>query len=290
MNKTYAKLLLLAVFIARGTSFLFSKTLLQTMSPMSILSVRFSTAFLILALVFFKKLRTCSAASLRGGLLLGAEYTAVLTFELYGLRLIDTGVSALIENMAIVLVPLYVAVLTRTLPKRKTMLCAALAVVGVGFLSLAQRSVTGGGLGILLIVCAALTYGACILTTEKVSRRADPITVGMIQLGTMGVLSTVIALATHSFAMPRTGSQWELMLMLVLVCSCFGFTFQPLGQKYVPAETAAVFSVVNPLTASVLGIAVAKESISVSKLIGYVLILLALFLYNLDTKPREVGK
>ena len=34
----------------------------------------------------------------------------------------------------------------------------------------------------------------------------------------------------------------------------------------------------------------AKESISVSKLIGYVLILLALFLYNLDTKPREVGK
>jgi len=290
VNKTYAKLLLLAVFIARGTSFLFSKTLLQTMPPMSILAVRFSTAFLILALVFFKKLRTCSAASLRGGLLLGLLYTAVLIFEIHGLRLIDTGVSALIENMAIVLVPLYVAVLTRSLPKRKTMLCAALAVVGVGFLSLAQSGAAGGGLGIALVVCAALTYAACILTTEKVSRRADPITVGMIQLGTMGVLSTGIALATRSFAMPRTGSQWGLMLLLVLVCSCFGFTFQPVGQKYVPAETAAVFSVVNPLTASVLGITVAGESVSASKLIGYVLILLALFLYNLNPKHREAEK
>ena len=35
-----------------------------------------------------------------------------MTFEMYGLRLIDSGVSSLIENMAILFVPLYVAVLT----------------------------------------------------------------------------------------------------------------------------------------------------------------------------------
>ena len=254
------------------------------MMPMSILAVRFLLAFLILSAVFFRKLKNCSWASLRGGVILGVLYTVCMTFEMYGLRLIDTGVSSLIENMAIVLVPIYVAVLTRTMPKRKTMLCAGLAVAGVGFLSLAQSHLEGGGLGILLIILAAMTYAVCIITTEKVSREADPITIGMIQLGTMGVLSLIISLAMGQFSLPQTGEQWLMMLMLVLVCSCFGFAFQPVGQKYVPAETAAVFTVVNPLTASILGITVAGESISASKLIGYALILSALLLYNLRQK------
>ena len=282
MSKSGAKILLLSVFIARGTSFLFSKTLMQSMSPMSVLAVRFTMAFLILAVVFVKKLRKISKASVSGGLLLGVLYTVCMAFEMYGLRLIDSGVSSLIENMAIVLVPLYVAVLTRTLPKKKTMLCAALAVIGVGFLSLSQGRVHGGGLGIILTVLAAATYAACILVTEHVSQDADPITIGIIQLGTMGILSLIISLFSGSFSFPQTGEQWIMMLLLVLVCSCFGFAFQPLGQKYLPAETAAVFTVVNPLTASVMGVTMAGESISTSKLFGFLLILIALVIYNVN--------
>lgn len=286
MSTARAKLLLIAVFVARGTSFLFSKVLLQSMSPMGILAVRFSLAFLILGALFFKKLKACSKASLIGGLVLGVLYTACMMFEMYGLRLVDTGVAALIENMAIVLVPIYVAVLTRSLPEKKTMICASLAIVGVGFLSLSQGGTAGSGFGILLTVLAAMTYAVCILTTEKVSKQADPIAIGIIQLGTMGLLSLIISLINGSFCVPRTGMQWTMMLALVLVCSCFGFAFQPVGQKYVPTETAAVFTVVNPMTASILGVTIAHEEISAMKLLGFALILLALILYNSKTGVR----
>ena len=256
------------------------------MMPMSVLAVRFMLAFLVLAAVFNKKLKNCSRVSLRGGIILGALYTVCMTFEMYGLRLIDTGVSSLIENMAIVLVPVYVAVLTKTMPKKKTMLCAALAVAGVGFLSLSQGHLSGGGFGIFLTILAAMTYAACILTTEKESHEADPITIGIIQLGTMGILSLVFSLLLGTFSLPHTGTQWLMMLLLVLLCSCFGFAFQPVGQKYVPAETAAVFTVVNPLTASIMGIAIAGESISAAKVIGFILILTALLLYNIKTMTQ----
>ena len=75
----------------------------------------------------------------------------------------------------------------------------------------------------------------------------------------------------------------RLLLFLVLLCSCFGFAFQPLGQKYVAAEEAAVLTVVNPLTASLMGILIAGESLNPMKVTGYVLILAALFLYNRNT-------
>ena len=285
MSTAKAKALLIAVFMARGTSFLFSKTLLRTMDPMNILAVRFILSFLILAVVFFGKMKKISRADVRGGVILGVLYTICMVFEMYGLRLVDSGVSALIENMAIVLVPLYVAVLTRTLPRRRTILCALLAVAGVGFLSVAQSRASGGGLGILLVSLAAMTYAACILATERVSREGDPVTIGILQLGTMGVLSLIASLAGGTVALPQTGHEWTMILLLVLVCSCFGFAFQPVGQKYVPAETAAVFTVVNPLTASVMGVTIAGETLSGSKLAGYVLILFALFLYNKKSDP-----
>ena len=84
--------------------------------------------------------------------------------------------------------------------------------------------------------------------------------------------------------MPQNGSQWTMMLILVLLCSCFGFAFQPLGQKYLQAENAAVLTVVNPLTASVLGILVADERLTVLKLVGYVIIMSALVIYNVNQK------
>ena len=64
MSTSKAKILLLAVFAARGTSFLFSKILLHSMMPLSILAVRFTMAFLILGAVFFRKLKNCSLPSL----------------------------------------------------------------------------------------------------------------------------------------------------------------------------------------------------------------------------------
>ena len=119
MNGKSARILLIFVFAARGTSFLFSKLLLQDLSPMNVIAVRFLLAFLVLALVFHKKIRGCSRAALRGGLILGAEYTFLMILEMYGLRLVDSGVSSLIEHMAVVLVPLFTAFLARTLPKKK---------------------------------------------------------------------------------------------------------------------------------------------------------------------------
>lgn len=283
MSRTSATILLIFVFMARGTSFLFSKTLMRNMSPMSVLSVRFILSFLVLALVFCRKFKCIDRKCLINGIVLGILYTICMMFEMYGLRLTDTGVSSLIENMAIVLVPLYVAAYTRTLPRGKTMLCAAMAVIGVGFLSLDQGRSAGGGLGIILIVLAAMTYAACILFTGRISHDSDPIAIGMIQLGTMGIASLLISVIIGGTDLPHGGSQWGMMLILVLVCSCFGFAFQPLGQKYLKAENAAVLTVVNPFTASILGILVVGERITVIKMIGYVLILGALIYYNLKS-------
>ncbi|MBO4896913.1 MAG: EamA family transporter [Clostridia bacterium] len=286
MKKSHAGLLLAFVFIARGTSFLFSKELMKSMSPMNILAIRFLLAFTVLSVIFNKRFHSFGKSSFKGGLILGVLYTVCMALEMYGLRLIDSGTCSLIENMAIIIVPLYVAALTRIPPKKKTILCALIAVAGVGFLSLSQSKTEGNALGITLTILAAFTYAACILATEKVSKNGDPVAIGIIQLGIMGLLSLLIAVPTGGLTFLTTSNQWLLMLILVLICSCFGFAFQPVGQKYISAEAAAILTVLNPLTASIMGIAVAGEEINASKIIGYILIIASLLIYNIKFKNK----
>ncbi len=221
-----------------------------------------------------------------GGVKLGALYTLCMLCEMYGLKTIDTGVSSLVENMAIIFVPIFAAAIARTLPKAKTIFCALLALCGVALLSLTQIKKESGGFGMFLIVAAAVTYAFCILATEKYSKDCDPVAVGIIQLGTMGLLSLLFSLAVQSFALPPGRSEWFWLLLLVLLCSCFGFTFQPVGQKYVSAESAAVLTAVNPLTAAIMGFVAAGEEISLKKLAGCAIILAALLLYNIKA-PQE---
>ena len=50
-----AKLLMISLVVARGMSFMFSKTLLFNMGPFSLLGIRFLLAFLLLFAFFYKR-------------------------------------------------------------------------------------------------------------------------------------------------------------------------------------------------------------------------------------------
>ena len=276
MSKKNAMLLMAAVMIARGTSFLFSKHLMNSLAPMNVLAVRFILAFFILLLIFNKRLFSCSRKDLQKGMWLGLSYTACMIAEMYGLRLIDTGTSSFIENSAVVIVPLYEAILTRSLPKKNILVCAAIAFAGVGFLT-----VSGGSslnIGILLAILAALIYGICVLLTKHFTQEGDPLCIGIYQLGFMGLFSALLTLIIDRPRLPESSSEWLMILMLSLVCSCFGFTLQPLAQKYISVETASVFTAVNPLSTCFIGVIFANESAGPMKLIGGLLIILAVIL------------
>ena len=73
-----AELLLAGVIVARATSYLFSKLILEGMGLYNLLALRFSLAFLLLAALFFRRLRGIDRKTLRAllilvGLVLGAR-------------------------------------------------------------------------------------------------------------------------------------------------------------------------------------------------------------------------
>ena len=261
LSRRSAELLLAGVIIARSTSYLFSKLIMEGMGLFNLLGVRFLLGFTLLTLLFFKKLRHIDGKSLIAGLIMGTMYFLVMTAELSGLKRTASSTVSFLENTAIVLVPLLQAVLSRRQPKKMAVFSAAVSLAGVALLTL------GGsvkfGLGEVFSILAALLYASAILVTDRLTHAGiDPLPAGIVQVGTIGMLAMSASFLTETPRLPAGTLEWIGIVMLAVVCTGFGFTLQPVAQSGTTADRAGMFCALNPLVASVLGVVFLHEHIA----------------------------
>ena len=273
LSRRSSELLLAGVIIARATSYLFSKISMTGLGIFNLLALRFLLAFALLAVLFCRRLRRIDRRSLWAGVIMGGMYFLVMTAELSGLKRTTSSHVSFLENTAIVLVPLLGALVYRRAPGVKAVVCAALTLAGVGFLTL------GGdvrfGLGEAFSMLAALLYAGAILVTDRLTHKGhvDALAAGIVQVVTLGLLSLAASCVFETPRLPQGGTEWLSVLALAVVCSGFGFTLQPVAQAGTTAERSGMFCALNPLVAAVLGVVFLHEQLGLQSLIGAALIL-----------------
>ena len=282
------ELLLITLITARSTSFVFSKIILEGMGTFNLLAVRFLMAFVILAILFSKRLFRSNRKTIVAGLITGVAYFFVMSSELKALTTAPSSVVALLENSAIFIVPIFEAVLKKRLPSRMTSVCALLGTVGVLCLFFDSGRITGGMLWGLL--CAIL-YSVAIIVIDRVVKDVDDaLCVGIIEVGTMGVLSLLASFAVEDTHLPSSIGIWGMIAYLAIVCTGFGFTLQPVAQKYVSSERTGLFCAVEPAVATLLGVVILSEKIGLLSVLGFVLIILCIILPYIKFSKKEEKK
>jgi len=270
-----SEFLLASVIIARSTSLIFSKMAMGSFEPFNLLALRFVTAFTLLGIVFCRKLAHIKPKELLFGGILGTMFTALLSLELYGLRLTDSGTTSFIENSAMIFVPVLQLAFFRKKPAKTDCIRIIIALTGLAVLTLAGS----GGLlrpGTLYLLGAAFVYASAIMATAVFSRKCDPLMIGIVQVGTVGVLSLILSAFAETPHLPSTGSEWGMILALAIVCSGFGFTLQPVAQRGTTAERAGMMCAISPMSAAMLGIIFLGEQVSAAKATGCALIMISL--------------
>lgn len=236
MTQKKAEILLAAVIAARATSLLFSKIAMNGMGIFNLLAARFLMAFVLLAVVFFKRLRHIKRHTLVRGAIMGGLFFLMLSTELTGLKSTPSSTVSLLENTAIILVPMAEAVLRHKLPKAATAVSALVAIGGVALLTGQSGGFTPG---MVLAVMAAVLYAAAIITTDRFSHEDDPLTLGIVQVGTLGLLALVSSFVFEAPHLPQSGTQWLMIAGLAVICTGFGFTLQPVAQSHTTASVQA---------------------------------------------------
>lgn len=279
MNKSNARkyeLLLAAVISSRATSFIFSKMILQSISPFNVLAIRFLLAFCLLGLIFYKEMLKITKRILISGAAIGFLFFVTMAFEMMALKQTDSSLVSLLENCAIIFVPIFEIVLLRKIPNRVTVISTSIAMLGVVLLAMQQGELKGGFMFGLL---SGVSYALAIITTERLTHESDSaLSIGIIQVGTMGIISLFSTLIFEQPGLPQSGTQWLMLVILIVVCTGFGFTLQPVAQSHITAERAGIFCAISPAIATMLGVIVLHERLGVLRGIGLALILISIAL------------
>ena len=280
LSENGASILLAAVIIARATSLLFAKYCLDVMQPFTLLAVRSITALLFLIPLFRNNLRNITRYEILGGSFIGLFMFLMMAAELVSLQRTESSIISIIENTAIVFVPIVQAIISRRFPHKNALICCSITMVGI-FLLLYEGGQFRISYGETMSLLAALSYTFAIISTAKISRKGDAINIGIIQVAVMAVFALAISLFVEGFTLPSTANTWFYLLYLALVCTGFGFTLQPLAQSRCSSEKAGLFCALSPLTSVLLGVIVLGEAFFLRDVVGFVLILGSVIVYTL---------
>ena len=142
MSTKKANLILTTCSMAWGTSYIFMKLGIEGLSPLMLMALRTGIAFLILVLIFFKRLLNVNKRLLLYSAITGFLLFTNLTPILYGLNTITASQSGFILSTTVVLVPVIHAVISRRLPAHHVRLGI------IGTVALARPIRPGGGSGL----------------------------------------------------------------------------------------------------------------------------------------------
>ena len=286
MSRRQAELLA-AVILTRSTGYLFSKAGIESLGVFNLLAARFLLAFALLAIIFFGKFKGVKPCDILRGAVLGGVFALVMALELIALKTTDTSTASFLENTAIIFVPLIEAWLLRRAPERTALTSAAAAVAGVALLTLGS-----GGFGFtsgeLYCLCAALLYALAIIITDRFSRRGDGLMIGVMQVGFVGIYALAASFIFEAPRLPSGGTEWGVILVLAIVCTCVGFTFQPVAQAHLSSECSGLFCALSPVFASLLGVVFLGEPVTLQGVFGSALILFSLYIPHIFARKAAV--
>ena len=252
-----------------------SKICLATTGIFTLLAQRFSLAFILLAPILYYRRSRLKRQTLLYSIILGLLYFIIMTSELSALRTINSSTASFIINTAVVFVPLFEAIRNEKFPSIKTIAGSLITFLGVGLLTF------GGtfhrfGTGEWLCLFEAVLYTISIILTGLFSRKTDPMCMGIMQVGMIALLSLGASYLFETPSLPADSSTWAALLMLAVIGTFFGLTFQPLAQRHMPNETAGMFCAINPVVASILSILCLGERLSPLQTAGGICILIGI--------------
>jgi len=259
----------------------------DTLDPMAGLSLRIAIAFLVGSAI-------CTIAGIavlnikRNGILyfvgsLGLFPNMALVY--FSAEYISSGLIALMFG----LLPFFTAILSKPILGKSSLLprkvfAIILALAGLLFIFYDDAIMKDKAyIGLLLMLGSNLIFSACTLWMKKINKilNVPPFeqTLGSMAFSLPGMLITWFFVVGYE-PLQFSGVSMASLLYLSLFASLIGFAAYYHILNNMSVDTVALIPLITPITAMVLGVFVADETITRAMYIGAALILIALIIHQ----------
>ncbi len=238
-----ARLALVLATVIWGSTFVLMKDTLSVLAPSWLLFCRFTLGWVLLAIIFNKKLRLINKSYMLGGAVIGLCLFMAYFTQSQGLTGTTPGKNAMLTAGYCVLVPFLMWIVNRKKPDIYNILAAVICIVGIGMVALTSN---GERLTIVpgdtLTLVGAFFYAAHIVAVWNLARDKDPVLVTIIQFFYCSVFCLVVSFISRKpfdiASLPTDN------IIMIVYLGLFGTTIalllQNIGQKYVHPSAASI--------------------------------------------------
>ncbi len=134
-----------------------------------------------------------------------------------------------------------------------------------------------------------------IIWIGEVTKKVDSILLGVIQIGVVGVLSTLTTFLTEKPIIPTGTGLWLNLTILAVVCTAGAFIVQSVAQQYTTATHTALIYTGEPVFAAIFAYFMIGEILSAKALFGAALVITGMLvaeftLPKFRTKPKPQSR
>ena len=278
-SRTAATLTLIVITIIWGSTFVIVKETVASVPPPLLLALRFSVAALLFAWV------RPSRKAVKPGLILGVLSFAGFATQTVGLVSTTASKAAFITGLSVILTPLFSALWFRQSVPARAFGAAAVALAGLGLMSLTGPvGVTAGDLWVL---GTAVFYALYILYLAEVAPKYGALELSALQFWPMALLAWLWALPQLGQITTLSAGSVGSIVYLGAVATAFVSVLQVRAQRVVSASVAALVFVLEPVFAAAFAYLLLGESLGVWGWVGAGLIGVAMLLSELKAAETE---
>jgi drug/metabolite transporter (DMT)-like permease len=272
---------LLAITATWGSTFFLIKDLLVRVPVLDFLAVRFAIASVALFLLAPRALGRLSRRGRRSAVVLGLLYGVAQILQTAGLAHTPASVSGFITGLYVVCTPLFAALLLRQRISAMTWAAVALAMLGLGVLTLNGLSV---GYGEALTFLSALLYALHIVGLGAWSDAREAMGMAIVQLT---VITAVCLVATlpNGIVLPSTPQDWLAVVYMAVFAGALALAGQTWAQAHLPPTRSAIIMSMEPVFAALFAVLLGGEPLTLRMLVGGLLVLAAMLI--VEVLPRR---
>ena len=273
---TLARLALLLATIIWGSSFIIMKDALDNIGTFFLLAVRFTGACILLAIVFFRKLKKIRKDVVIAGFWMGTALIAAYILQTFGLAETTPGKNAFLTAGYCILVPFLFWAAAGTRPDRYNIAAAVLCIAGIGLVALDANLTMGRG-DILTLMCCVF-YALHIVISARYTQVYDVMLLTLLQFFFAAMWSSLLCFFFEP--VPPLASippyTWFSLAYLCVFATAGALGLQTFGLKYTSPSAGALILSLESVFGVIFSIMVGAEAVTLLLLTGFVVIFVAI--------------
>jgi len=276
-----ADLSLIFIVMIWGTTFPLMKIALGNVKPFYFISLRFTTAFIVLTLILNTRLKKINWRTFKIGSFLGLWLFFGFAFQIYGLQFTTASRSGFITGLSVIIVPVLSIFILKDRPTLSSWLGVLLALIGMYFLT--GFTEAGFNIGDLLTFFCAVSIAMQIVFLSKYIIKEDPLVITWLQITTVMVLGTIISFF-ESASGTLTINNYAVIIYTGIFATALAIFVQSRAQQFTTSTHAGLIFSLEPVFGAIFSFLILNERLSTMGMIGAVLIFSGIILSEIGNK------